>query len=68
MKILIRAIVGIGLIYATAHYFGWYPPSQYVQHLNYDVLHSRISDTLQQLSVLQTISPQALHDIPYDAL
>ena len=36
MKILLRAVVGIGLIYASAQYFGWTPQSQYLPQLNFD--------------------------------
>lgn len=68
MKILLRAVVGIGLIYASAQYFGWMPQSLYVPHLDFDIWHSRLTDTLNQLSALQTLPPQALNNIPYDAL
>lgn len=37
MKILLRAVVGIGLIYASAQYFGWTPQSQYLPQLNFDI-------------------------------
>ncbi|MFT2204223.1 hypothetical protein [Staphylococcus chromogenes] len=68
MKTLLRAIVGIGLIYASAQYFGWTPQSQYLPQLNFDIWHSRLTDTLNQLSTLQTLPSQALNNIPYDAL
>lgn len=68
MKILLRAVVGIGLIYASAQYFGWTPQSLYVPHLDFDIWHSRLTDTLNQLSTLQTLPSQALNNIPYDAL
>lgn len=68
MKILLRAVVGIGLIYASAQYFGWTPQSQYLPQLNFDIWHSRLMDILNQGSALQILPPQALNHIPYDAL